>query len=52
MRRFHSYGPVDCQEHFCVERKELVERCINQLLEKYPDAPSITSSTNYLCYYL
>jgi len=31
MRRFHSYGPVDCQEHFCVERKELVEKCIAQL---------------------
>lgn len=32
MRRFHSYGPVDPTEHFCVERHELVERCVQQLL--------------------
>ncbi len=32
MRRFHSYGPVDCKEHFCVERKELIEKCITQLI--------------------
>jgi len=32
MRRFHSYGPVDCKEHFCVERRELVERGISQLM--------------------
>ncbi len=32
MRRFHSYGPVDCRYHFCVERHELVERCTNQLV--------------------
>ena len=32
MRRFHSYGPVDCRYHFCVERSELVESCLNQLV--------------------
>ncbi len=32
MRCFHSYGPVDCQEHFCVERKSLVRRCVGQLM--------------------
>ncbi len=32
MRRFHSYGPVDCEEHFCVERKELVNHCVEQLI--------------------
>ncbi len=32
MRRFHSYGPVDCQEHFCVARSELVERCRDLLV--------------------
>lgn len=32
MRRFHSYGPVDCRYHFCVERRELVESCLNQLV--------------------
>ncbi|MCE7982211.1 MAG: hypothetical protein DYG89_13530 [Caldilinea sp. CFX5] len=32
MRRFHSYGPVDCRQHFCVERQELVERCLTQLV--------------------
>ena len=33
MRRFHSYGPVDCKRHFCVPRKALVEQCIDQLLD-------------------
>ncbi len=32
MRRFHSYGPVDCEEHFCVQRKELVRQCTEQLI--------------------
>ena len=32
MRRFHSYGPVDCEEHFCVPRRALVEHCIEQLV--------------------
>lgn len=31
MRRFHSYGPVDPAEHFCVDRRELVEQCVSQL---------------------
>ena len=32
MRRFHSYGPVDCEDHFCVQRHELINRCTQQLL--------------------
>ena len=32
MRRFHSYGPVDCEEHFCVERQDLLVRCTEQLI--------------------
>ena len=32
MRRFHSYGPVDCQEHFCVERRQLVDLCLENLV--------------------
>jgi hypothetical protein len=32
MRRFHSYGPVDAEEHFSVPRTELVERCVSQLV--------------------
>ena len=32
MRRFHSYGPVDCRYHFCVERQVLVEQCLSQLV--------------------
>ncbi len=32
MRRFHSYGPVNSQLHFCVERNELVNQCMNQLV--------------------
>lgn len=34
MRRFHSYGPVDCEEHFCVNREELVSYCKEQLAGK------------------
>ncbi len=32
MRTFHSYGPVDCEEHFCVQRTELIDRCVKQLI--------------------
>ncbi|QTA78067.1 NTP hydrolase p-loop-containing [Desulfonema limicola] len=32
MRRFHSYGPVDCEEHFCIQRKELIGCCLKQLI--------------------
>ncbi|QTA81433.1 AAA ATPase-like domain-containing protein [Desulfonema limicola] len=32
MRKFHSYGPVDCEEHFCIQRKELIDCCFNQLI--------------------
>ena len=32
MRRFHSYGPVDEDIHFCVPRRELVEDCAGQLV--------------------
>jgi len=32
MRRFHSYGPVNSEHHFCVERNSIVEKCTNQLL--------------------
>ncbi len=31
MRRFHSYGPVDCEKHFCVQREELVQKCLHYL---------------------
>ncbi len=32
MRRFNSYGPSDAKAHFAVERHELVERCVQQLV--------------------
>ena len=32
MRRFHSYGPVDLRFHIAVERRDLVERCVEQLV--------------------
>ena len=32
MRRFHSYGPVDATQHFAVERRELVEQCVAELV--------------------
>ena len=31
MRRFHSYGPVSCKQHFCVERNDLIKQCTKQL---------------------
>ena len=36
MRHFHSYGPVDYEEHFCVPRKEMIQQCTDQLVGK-PD---------------
>lgn len=32
MRKFHSYGPVDREEHFCVKREKLVAQCRDQLV--------------------
>jgi hypothetical protein len=32
MRRFHSYGPVDKDIHFCVPRTELVGNCLNHII--------------------
>ena len=32
MRRFHSYGPVDRESHFCVERAKIIEKCMHQLI--------------------
>ena len=32
MQRFHSYGPVDCEEHFCVSRTDLVDTCVRRLV--------------------
>jgi len=32
MRHFHSYGPIDSEEHFCVPRHELIKRCTQQLV--------------------
>jgi len=32
MRKFHSYGPVDRVEHYCVDRKEFVNLCTKQLI--------------------
>jgi len=32
MRIFNSYGPVDPAEHYCVERKKLVDQCAKQLV--------------------
>jgi AAA-like domain len=33
MRRFSSYGPVDPAREFSVERRDLVERCVGQLVD-------------------
>jgi hypothetical protein len=32
MRRFQSYGPVDCEEHFCAPRTDLVDGCVQRLV--------------------
>jgi hypothetical protein len=34
MRYFSSYGPVDCQEHFCVPRIALIAKGVEQLIGK------------------
>ena len=36
MRRFHSYGPVDTDEHYYVPRKELIEKAYTQLIGYNP----------------
>ncbi len=36
MRHFNSYGPVDCQAHFCVPRQELITQGVEQLIG-YPE---------------
>ena len=33
MRHFFSYGPVDCEDHFCAPRWALVEQCLAQLID-------------------
>ncbi len=37
MRRFHSYGPVNCRRHFCVERKEMIDACRKSLIDDPDD---------------
>jgi len=32
MKKFHSYGPVDKEDHYFVERKNLIQKCTNQLM--------------------
>ncbi len=32
MRSFNSYGPVDAELHFCVERKTMVDECVQHLI--------------------
>ncbi|TGO03442.1 hypothetical protein PN36_06345 [Candidatus Thiomargarita nelsonii] len=32
MRHFCSYGPVDCQDHFCVQRQALIAQGVEQLI--------------------
>ena len=32
MRHFHSYGPVDEEQHFCVGRSAIIDRCVQQVL--------------------
>ncbi len=32
MRRFYSYGPVDCKRHFCVPRHDSIEGCAQALI--------------------
>jgi len=36
MRQFTSYGPADPEEHFCVERRQLVNKCVEQLVGTNP----------------
>lgn len=36
MRRFHSYGPIDTEEHYYAPRKELLEQAYTQLTGENP----------------
>ena len=44
MRRFHSYGPADCDRHFCVPRRELVDACLSHIVDD-PEKGMITLET-------
>ncbi|MBT3388500.1 MAG: hypothetical protein HN417_11250, partial [Desulfobacula sp.] len=37
MRKFSSYGPVNKDLHYCVPRKELIERGLIQLIGDNPE---------------
>ncbi|MEN8217806.1 MAG: hypothetical protein ABFS56_15850 [Pseudomonadota bacterium] len=32
MKHFHSYGPVNCKTHFCVQRRALIAQGVEQLI--------------------
>jgi hypothetical protein len=36
MRRFHSYGPINNNVHYCAPRKELIEKAYTQLIGENP----------------
>jgi hypothetical protein len=38
MRHFSSYGPVEAKAHFAVERRELVDRCVTQLIGQHDES--------------
>jgi hypothetical protein len=42
MRQFSFYGPVDAAANFCVERRDLVERCVAERVGN-PDRAATTS---------
>jgi hypothetical protein len=37
MRRFTSYGPVESEANFAVERRDLVNQCVEQLVGTTPE---------------
>ena len=37
MRKFNSYGPVNSKKHFCINREQLVQKCINSLIDDPED---------------
>ena len=36
MRRFHSYGSIDTEEHYYAPRQELIEKAYTQLIGYNP----------------
>ena len=48
MRRFHSYGPVDCSEHFCLDAEWCAYLYMNGIID-FEKATNAVGGTAAIC---